>query len=92
MRRLPHDAALVRSPSAEFHQQDIGVGRHFLDRSRCEACGHTLGARDLVPNFSWLFLKGVGKVYLQTVIDCFSRYAWGRLYANKLPVTAIHVI
>lgn len=37
-------------------------------------------------------LKGVGKVYLQSVIDCYSRYAWGRLYTNKLPVTAVHVL
>lgn len=37
-------------------------------------------------------LKGIGKVYLQTVIDCFSRYAWGRLYTSKLPVTAVHVM
>lgn len=37
-------------------------------------------------------LKGVGKVYLQTVIDSFSRYAWGRLYTSKLPVTAVHVM
>ncbi|MDX9860733.1 MAG: IS481 family transposase [Rhodospirillales bacterium] len=37
-------------------------------------------------------LKGVGKVYLQSVIDCHSRYAWGRLYPNKLPLTAVHVM
>jgi transposase InsO family protein len=37
-------------------------------------------------------LKGVGKVYLQSVIDCFSRYAWGRLYTSKLPLTAVHVM
>ena len=37
-------------------------------------------------------LKGVGRVSLQTVIDCHSRYAWARLYANKLPVTAVHVL
>lgn len=30
----------------------------FGGRSRCESCGHTLGAPDLVPVFSWLFLKG----------------------------------
>lgn len=30
----------------------------FLDRSRCEACGQTLGARDLVPLLSWFILKG----------------------------------
>ena len=29
----------------------------LLDRSRCEACGQTLGARDLVPIFTWLLLK-----------------------------------
>ncbi len=34
----------------------------------------------------------MGKVYLQSVLDCFSRYAWGRLYTSKLPVTAIHVL
>jgi len=37
-------------------------------------------------------LKGVGKIYLQTAIDCHSRYAWARLYPNKLPVTAVHLM
>lgn len=37
-------------------------------------------------------LKGVGRVYLQTVIDCHSRYVWGRLYNTKMPVTAVHVL
>ena len=27
-------------------------------RSACPQCGHVLGAKDLVPLFSWLFLKG----------------------------------
>ena len=27
-------------------------------RSKCALCGHALGSRDLVPVFSWLFLKG----------------------------------
>ncbi len=36
--------------------------------------------------------KGVGKVYLQTAIDCHSRHAWARLYPNKLPVTAVHLM
>lgn len=30
-------------------------------------------------------------MYLQSVIDCYSRDAWGRLYTDKLPVTAVHV-
>jgi len=37
-------------------------------------------------------LKGVGRVYLQSAIDCYSRYAWGRLYTSKLPVTAVHTL
>jgi len=37
-------------------------------------------------------LKGVGRVYLQSVLDCHSRFAWGRLYTSKLPVTAVHVL
>lgn len=37
-------------------------------------------------------LKGVGRVYLQTVIDCYSRYVWGRLYTSKIPVTAVHIL
>ena len=36
--------------------------------------------------------QGVGKVYLQTVLDCYSRHAWGRLYTSKLPVTSVHVL
>nr|WP_243394759.1 hypothetical protein [Leptospira adleri] len=33
-------------------------------------------------------LKGVGRVYLQTVIDCHSRFAWGRLFNTKVSVEA----
>ncbi len=37
-------------------------------------------------------LKGVGKVYIQTVLDCFSRFVWARLYTSKMPVTAVQVL
>ena len=37
----------------------IAHGESFVKgRSRCPACGHTLGILDLVPIFSWLFLRG----------------------------------
>lgn len=37
----------------------IVAGESFLTgRSHCDACGHTLGVRDLVPVFSWLLLRG----------------------------------
>ncbi len=31
-------------------------------------------------------------MYLHTVLDCYSRHAWGRLYTSKLPVTSVHVL
>ena len=37
-------------------------------------------------------LKAIGKVYLQTAIDCCSRFVWGRLYTNKMPLTAVHLV
>ena len=37
-------------------------------------------------------LKGIGKIYLQTVVDCHSRYAFGHLYTSKVPVTSVHVL
>ena len=37
----------------------IAHNESFLHgRSHCPACGHALGARDLVPVFSWLFQRG----------------------------------
>ncbi len=37
-------------------------------------------------------LKGVGRVYLHSAIDCHSRYAWGRLFTSKLPVTEVQTL
>ena len=53
---------------------------------------HHTGDLVAVDTFFVGTLKGVGKVYLQSVIDCYSRYAFGRLYTNKMPVTAVHVL
>lgn len=45
-----------------------------------------------VDTFFVATFKGIGKIYLQTVLDCYSRYAWARLYTNKLPVTAVQIL
>jgi transposase InsO family protein len=60
-------------------------------RERHIEAPHT-GALVAVDTFFVGVLKGVGKVYLQTAIDCHSRYAWARLYPNKLPLTAVQLI
>jgi len=42
------------------------------------------GGLAAVDKFMVGTLKGVGRVYLQSGIDCCSRYAWGRLYTTKM--------
>ena len=66
---------LLERFSPEYHERHIEVP-------------HT-GALVAVDTFFVGVLKGVGKVYLHTAVDCHSRYAWARLYLNKLPVTAV---
>ena len=52
---------------------------------------HIAGILMAVDTFFVGTLKGVEKIYLQTAIDCHSRYAWARLYQH-LPVTAVHLM
>jgi transposase InsO family protein len=37
-------------------------------------------------------MKGVGRIYLQAVIDTYGSYAFGKLYTSKLPETAADVL
>jgi hypothetical protein len=60
-------------------------------RERHIEAPHT-GALVAVDTFFVGVLRGVGKVYLQTAIDCHSRHAWARLYPNKLPLTAVQLL
>lgn len=69
---------LLERFSPEFRERQIEV--------------HYTGELVAVDTFFVGALKGVGKVYLQTVLDCYSRHAWGRLYTSKLPVTSVHVL
>ncbi len=69
---------LLERFSPEFRERQIEV--------------HHTGELVAIDTFFVGTLKGVGKVYLQTVIDCFSRFAFGRLYTSKMPVTAVHVL
>lgn len=34
------------------------------------------------------YIKGVGRIYQQTVMDTYSRYAFAKLYTAKVPITA----
>ena len=69
---------LLERFSPEFRERHIEVSR--------------TGELVAVDTFMVGSLKGVGRIYMQSVIDCHSRHAWGRLYTSKLPVTAVHVL
>jgi transposase InsO family protein len=42
--------------------------------------------------FYWGTLKGVGKVYVQVVIDVFCSLAFAKVYTSKMPITACDVL
>jgi len=42
--------------------------------------------------FYWGTLKGVGKVYVQVVVDTFCSLAFARVYTSKMPVTAADLV
>jgi transposase InsO family protein len=60
-------------------------------RERHIEAPHT-GSLVAVDTFHVGTLKGVGKVYMQSAIDCHSRFGWARLYTSKLPITAVHLM
>src|SRR5262245_61716330 len=42
--------------------------------------------------FYWGTLKGVGKVYVQVIVDVFCSLAFAKVYTSKLPVTACDLL
>ena len=83
----------MREQSLELTDKQVRLLERFSPEYR-ERHIETRYTGDLVAIDTFFVgtLKGVGRIYLQSVIDCFSRYAWGRLYTTKLPVTAVHVM
>lgn len=83
----------VRERRLKLSDEQVRLLERFSPefRDRHIEAAHT-GDLVAVDTFFVGTLKGVGKVYLQSSIDCHSRYAWGRLYTNKLPVTAVHLL
>lgn len=83
----------VREQKLELSDTQIRLLERFSPEFR-ERHIETRHSGDLVAVDTFFVgtLKGVGRIYLQSAIDCHSRYAWGRLYTNKLPVTAVHLL
>jgi len=37
-------------------------------------------------------IKGIGRIYLQAVVDTYGSYAFGKLYTSKFPETAVDIL
>jgi len=83
----------VKEKKIDLSEEQIRALERFSPEFR-ERHIETKHTGDLVAVDTFLVgtLKGVGRVYMQSVIDCYSRYAWGRLYTSKLPVTAAQTL
>jgi len=91
--RLLRMEAAVRDQKIEISADQVKLLERFSPEFRerhieVKATGELVA----VDTFFVGVPKGVGKIYLQTVLDCISRYAFGRLYTSKLPITAVHVM
>lgn len=42
--------------------------------------------------FFWGTLKGVGKVYVQVIVDVFCSIAFAKVYNSKMPITAVELL
>jgi len=61
-------------------------GEKLNGRSHCDVCGHVLGARDLVPIFSYLASKGRCR-YCGKKLS--ARHVWGELVSALVFVSAV---
>jgi transposase InsO family protein len=59
-----------------------------LDRLTNHVHADAPGALLNQDTFYFGFIKGVGKIYIQVVIDCYCSFAFAKLYPSKLPETA----
>ena len=86
----------------ELHAQDETVVLsdkqvELLERHSCEfrlrhveasAPGELLNQ----DTFYWGTLKGVGKVYVQVVVDVFCSLAFAKVYTSKMPITSAELL
>jgi transposase InsO family protein len=69
----------------------------LLERHSAEfRCRHVESSRpgELLnqDTFFWGTLKGVGKVYVQVVVDVFCSLAFAKVYTSKMPITACELL
>lgn len=69
----------------------------FLERHSCEFRMRHVeadGPAELLnqDTFYWGTLKGVGKVYVQVIVDVFCSLAFSKVYTSKMPITSADLL
>jgi len=73
-------------------EQILLLERHSAD-FRCRHVEATRPGELLNQDtFYWGTLKGVGKVYVQVVVDVACSFAFGKVYTSKMPITAADLL
>ena len=87
LERVAQDSTLVLSD-----EQLRLLERHSVE-FRCRHVETTRPGELLNQDtFFWGTLKGVGKVYVQVVVDVFCSLAFAQVYTSKMPVTACDLL
>src|SRR5215813_149036 len=66
--------------------------RHSVEFRCCHVEATRPGELLNQDTFFWGTLKGVGKVYVQVVVDVFCSLAFAKVYTSKMPVTACDLL
>jgi len=83
----------ARKSSFKLNEQQVALLERFEPEFRERHIEAPFsGALVAVDTFHVGYLKGVGRIYAQTAIDCHSRFAFARLYTSKMPLTSVHLL
>ena len=93
MKRLMRLEREARNDDVILSEKQI----QLLEKHSCEfRCRHVESSRpgELLSQdtFYWGSLKGVGKVYVQVVVDVFCSLAFAKVYTSKMPITACDLL
>lgn len=93
IKRLLRLEAASRENTIMLSEQQIKLLERHSPEFRCR---HVEASRpgELLnqDTFYWGTLKGVGKVYVQVVVDVFCSIAFAKLYNSKMPITACDLL
>lgn len=91
-RLLRLEAAAQEQTFVLSPEQVLLLERHSVDYRLRHVESSRPGELLNQDTFYWGTLKGVGKVYVQVVVDVFCSLAFAKVYTSKMPITATDLL